>query len=66
LGLNDKTSYYPWETSPLFLWKRIYKIENELLFQPPEFSRKMHHIYNSNLAVLAKLKKGTVIDGEWT
>jgi hypothetical protein len=43
-----------------------YKIENELLFQPPEFSRKMlYHIYNSNLAVLAKLK-GTVIDGEWT
>jgi hypothetical protein len=39
------------------------KIENELLFQPPEFSRKMlYHIYNSNLAVLAKLK-GTVIDG---
>jgi hypothetical protein len=23
----------------------------------------LYHIYNSNLAVLAKLKKGTVIDG---
>jgi hypothetical protein len=21
LGLNDKTSYYPWETSPLFFMK---------------------------------------------
>jgi hypothetical protein len=37
-----------------------------MLFQPPEFSRKMlYHIYNSNLAVLAKLKKGlTLTAGE--
>jgi hypothetical protein len=33
-----------------------------MLFQPPEFSRKMlYHIYNSNLAVLAKLKKGLTL-----
>jgi hypothetical protein len=34
----------PRETSPLF-FENGYKIENELLFQPPEFSRKMlYHI----------------------
>jgi hypothetical protein len=40
LGLNDKTSYYPLRNKPSILWKWIYKIENEMLFQPPEFSRK--------------------------
>jgi len=30
-----------------------------MLFQPPEFNRKMlFHIYNSNLALLQKLSKG--------
>jgi DNA polymerase III delta subunit len=62
LGLNDKTVITPRETSPLFYENGYYKIENELLFQPPEFSRKMlYHIYNSNLAVLAKLKKGLLL-----
>jgi uncharacterized protein (DUF2344 family) len=31
LGLNDKTSYTPRETSPLFYENGYYKIENELL-----------------------------------
>ncbi|MFT7396059.1 MAG: hypothetical protein ACI96G_000802 [Flavobacterium sp.] len=64
LGLNDKTSYYPLEKQVLYFYENgYYKIENELLFQPPEFSRKMlYHIYNSNLAVLAKLKKGLVLN----
>jgi hypothetical protein len=36
-----------------------------MLFQPPEFSRKMlYHIYNSNLAVLAKLKRTHINSGE--
>jgi hypothetical protein len=63
LGLNDKTSYYPLEKQVLYFYENgYYKIENELLFQPPEFSRKMlYHIYNSNLAVLAKLKKGLLL-----
>jgi hypothetical protein len=64
LGLNDRTSYYPLEKQVLYFYENgYYKIENELLFQPPEFSRKMlYHIYNSNLAVLAKLKKGLVLN----
>ena len=29
-----------------------------MLFQPPEFNRKvLHHIYNSNIALLRKLEK---------
>ena len=36
-----------------------YKIENKMLFEPPKFSKKMlHHIYNSNLALISKMDKG--------
>ncbi|MDR7209638.1 ATP-binding protein [Flavobacterium piscis] len=60
LGLNDKTSYYPLEKQTIqFFDNGYYKIDREILFQPPEFNRKMlHHIYNSNVALLAKLQKG--------
>ncbi|MBF6607144.1 MAG: ATP-binding protein [Flavobacterium sp.] len=59
LGLNDKTSYYPLEKQTLhFFDNGYYKIDREMLFQPPEFNRRMlFHIYNSNLALLAKLNK---------
>ena len=60
LGLNDKTSYYPLEKQTLtFFDNGYYKIENEFLFEPPQYNRKMmFHIYNSNLALLQKLQKG--------
>lgn len=60
LGLNDKTSYYPLEKQTLhFHDNGYYKIEREILFQPPEFNRKMlFHIYNSNISLLNKLQKG--------
>ncbi|TRX02185.1 ATP-binding protein [Flavobacterium gawalongense] len=60
LGLNDKTSYYPLEKQTIhFHDNGYYKIEREMLFQPPEFNKKMlFHIYNSNIALLNKLKKG--------
>jgi hypothetical protein len=63
LGLNDKTSYYPLEKQTIYFYENgYYKIENEMLFQPPEFSRKMlYHIYNSNIALLAKLEKGLTL-----
>jgi hypothetical protein len=63
LGLNDKTSYYPLEKQTLtFFDNGYYKIENEFLFEPPQYNRKMmFHIYNSNLALLQKLQKGTVL-----
>ncbi len=63
LGLNDKTSYYPLEQQKIsFFDNGYYKIENEMLFEPPAFNKKMlHHIYNSNLSLLDKLNKGITI-----
>lgn len=63
LGLNDKTSYYPLEKQTLtFFDNGYYKIENEFLFDPPQYNRKMmFHIYNSNLSLLQKLQKGITL-----
>lgn len=60
LGLNDKTSYYPLEeVSIRFQDNGYYKIDSVLLFDPPQYNRKMmHHIYNANLALINKLEKG--------
>lgn len=59
LGLNDKTSYYPLEEQTIhFFDNGYYKIDRQMLFQPPEFNRKMlYHIYNSNISLLNKLQK---------
>ena len=59
LGLNDKTSYYPFEQQKLsFFDNGYYKMESEMLFEPPKYNKKMlFHIYNSNQALLTKLKK---------
>ncbi len=67
LGLNDKTSYYPLEKQTLhFHDNGYYKIDREILFQPPEYNRKMlFHIYNSNIFLLQKLQNGfTLTDRE--
>jgi hypothetical protein len=58
LGLNDKTSYYPLEKQTIYFYDNgYYKIEREILFQPPEYNRKMlFHIYNSNISLLNKLE----------
>ena len=63
LGLNDKTSFYPLEkVSITFFDNGYYKIETEILFEPPQYNRKMlHHIYNSNKSLLEKLEKGLVL-----
>jgi len=60
LGLNDKTSYYPLEKKTIYFYENgYYKIESEMLFQPPEYNKKvLFHIYNANLALLNTLKKG--------
>lgn len=65
LGLNDKTSYYPLEKLTIhFFDNGYYKIDREILFQPPEYNKKMlFHIYNSNIALLHKLQKGIQLSG---
>jgi hypothetical protein len=60
LGLNDKTSFYPLEKVTIrFFDNGYYKIETQLLFEPPQYNKKiLHHIYNTNNAILTKLQKG--------
>ncbi|OYQ36630.1 AAA family ATPase [Flavobacterium cyanobacteriorum] len=63
LGLNDKTSYYPLEeVSIRFQENGYYNINSTLLFEPPQYNRRMmYHIYNANLALLDKLEKGVAL-----
>jgi hypothetical protein len=60
LGLNDRTSYYPLEeVSIRFQDNGYYKMDSVLLFEPPQYNRKMmYHIYNANLSLIDKLNKG--------
>jgi hypothetical protein len=64
LGLNDKTSYYPLEKQTIHFYENgYYRIDRAMLFEPPEYNKKMlFHIYNSNLALLSKLGKGLSLD----
>jgi len=63
LGLNDKTSYYSLEKVMLtFFDNGYYKMESEMLFEPPQYNKKMlHHIYNANKSLLDKIQKGAIL-----
>ena len=60
LGLNDRTSYYPLEQQTIYFHDNgYYNIDRKILFEPPEYNRKMlYHIYNSNISLLNKIQKG--------
>lgn len=60
LGLQDKYQYYPLEEVNIsFKDNAGYDMESKLLFKPPQFDKKiLYHIYNSNNALVAKLKNG--------
>lgn len=60
LGLNDKTSYYPLEKVTIrFEENGYYKIDTEMLFQPPKFNKEiLATIYNQTLLLIAKLENG--------
>ncbi len=64
LGLNDKTSYYALEQQQIsFFDNGYYKIETEMLFEPPQYNRKMlFHIYNTNLSLITKMQKGLALN----
>ena len=59
LGLQDRFKYYPLEEVKIkFKNNGSYEIESELLFKPPVFDKKiLHHIYNTNKALIEKMKK---------
>lgn len=60
LGFQKSYKYYPLEET-VFTFENngSYHINSTLLFQPPQFDKKvLHHIYNTNNTILEKLKKG--------
>ncbi len=64
LGLQNSHKYYPLEVTTINFSDNVhYSIETKLIFEPPEYDKKvLHHIYNSNLAILEKIKKGLHLD----
>ncbi len=60
LGLQNSNKYYQLEETIIrFENNANYSIETKLLFEAPQFDKKMlHHIYNSNNSILEKLKLG--------
>lgn len=64
MGLNDRTSYYELERQTIYFYENgFYNISREFLFEPPQYNRKMlHHIYNSNLALIGKLRAGITLN----
>lgn len=59
LGFHNTYKYYPLEEVVIkFQDNASYDIESQLLFEPPKFEKKtLYHLYNSNNALLDKLKK---------
>ncbi|WP_406685203.1 ATP-binding protein [Seonamhaeicola sp. MEBiC1930] len=59
LGLHNNNKYYKLEETIIKFEDNVhYNIDTKLLFEPPQFDKKvLHHIYNSNNAILEKLKK---------
>lgn len=63
LGVHDRNQYYPLEEVIIKFGENAgYVIDSKLLFEPPQFDKKiLHHIYNANNTLLLKLKKGSVL-----
>lgn len=63
LGLNDRFRYYPLEEVKIFFKDNAtYEIKTKMLFEPPQFEKKtLYHIYNSNIVLVDKLKKGLTL-----
>lgn len=59
LGLNDTFNYYPLEEVNIYFKDNAtYEIKTRVLFEPPQFEKKtLYHIYNSNIALVNKLKE---------
>lgn len=60
LGLGDQKKYYPLEQVRFtFADSGTYQIRSQLIFDPPQYDKKtLHHIMNTNKALLRKLEKG--------
>lgn len=60
LGLQNSFKYYKLEETIIHFDNNAnYSIDANLIFEPPQFNRKvLHHIYNTNNSILEKLEKG--------
>jgi hypothetical protein len=60
LGLQGTNKYFKLEETIItFSNNAAYNIDTTLLFEPPQYDKKvLHHIYNSNNALLERLKNG--------
>ncbi|WP_223032449.1 ATP-binding protein [Hanstruepera marina] len=60
LGLQNAFKYYPLEETTIHFAENVnYNIETNLIFEPPQYDKKvLHHIFNANNTLLRKLKKG--------
>lgn len=63
LGFHNNYKNYPLEETIIrFENNATYHIDATLIFEPPQFDKKtLFHIYNSNNAILEKLKKGLTL-----
>jgi hypothetical protein len=63
LGLQQSYKYYNLEEKIIrFDNNANYSIDVDLIFEPPQFDKKvLHHIYNTNNAILEKLEKGITL-----
>jgi len=63
LGLQQSYKYYKLEEKIIrFDNNANYSIDVDLIFEPPQFDKKvLHHIYNTNNAILEKLEKGITL-----
>jgi hypothetical protein len=60
LGLNDRTSYYPFEEVVIqFFDNGKYTISNLVLFEAPKYNQNiLQHIYRNSLKVINKINSG--------
>lgn len=64
LGLQGTNKYYQLEETLIkFNNNASYNIETKLLFEPPQFDKKiLHHIYNANNALLKNIEIGAALN----
>ena len=64
LGLHQSYKYYKLEEKIIhFDDNANYSIEVNLVFEPPQFDKKvLHHIYNANNSILEKLEKNITLN----
>ena len=65
LGLGEQKKYYPLEEVSIeFAENGTYQIHGQLVFEPPQYDKKtLHHILNSNKALLKKLQQESSLSG---